>query len=128
MEDMGSDQRMSGLRIYHPELRDCILIVSHPGDDRTGRKPKDYQIRIDGEGHAFVSETVWMRLQQARDSGLSIHRFIVLNEILSPPTQRIGVNDEGVEQERRRIYKQYQDIAQEFAPNGVVPRITEKDN
>jgi len=117
---------MSGLRIHHPTLRDCELIISHPGN-ADGRKPKDYQIHIDHEGDAIVSEVVWMRLQEAHGSGLSVHQFVLLNTVMHPPTQRIGINEQGVETERRRIYKQIQDVAQEFAPDGVVPRITRKD-
>jgi len=118
---------MSGLRIWHPTLRNCVLIVPHPGNAQ-GRKPKDYHINIDNEGNAIVSERVWQRLEEARRSGLSPHDFWLMNEVLDPPTLRIGINDEQVETERKRIYKQVQAVAQEFAPNGVVPRITRKDN
>lgn len=120
---------MSGLRIHHPDLRNCDLIVPHPGNAQ-GRRPKDYHISIDNEGDAIVSETVWMRLEEARHSGLSPHKFILMNTVLDPPTQGIGVNTDRfiVDTEQKRIYKQMQDVAQEFAPDGVVPRITRKDN
>ncbi len=119
---------MSGLRIKHPELRNCVLIVPHPGN-KTGRKAKDYHIHIDNEGYAIVSNTVWGRLLEAKQSGLSRHNFILMNTVLTPPTQGIGINTDkfAVEQEEKRIYKQLQDVAREFAPNGVVPRITRKD-
>ena len=120
---------MSGLRIRHPTLRNCVLIVPHPGN-KNGRKAKDYHIHIDNEGESIVSNTVWGRLMEARKSGYSAHQFILLNTVLRPPTLGIGVNTDifGVNTEEKKIYKQIQDVAQEFAPNGVVPRITRKDN
>jgi hypothetical protein len=120
---------MSGLRIHHAGgLTNCVLIVPHPGNTQ-GRKPKDYHVHIDNEGDAMVSETVWKRLEECRASGLSDHKFILMNTVLRPPTIGIGVNtDNGqVDQERKRVYKQINDVAQQFAPNGVVPRITRKD-
>lgn len=119
---------MSGLRIHHPELRNCVLIIPHPGGN--GRKPKDIHITIDNEGDSIVSETVWQHLKEARASALSVHDFILMNTVLYPPTLRIGVNtdERTVDQTHTRIYKQIRDIAQEFAPDGTTPRITQKDN
>jgi hypothetical protein len=114
---------MSGLRIHHPTLRDVVLVIPHPGNAQ-GRRPKDYHIHIDNDGDAIVSETVWMRLEEARGSGLSPHKFLLMNTVLDPPTLVIG---DGAPTERKRMYRQMQDIAQEFAPDGVVPRITQKD-
>ncbi len=109
---------MSGLRIHFVGgQRNCVLLVRHPGNAQ-GRKPKDYQIRLDNEGDAIVSDTVWMRLQQAAP-----HAFLLMNEVPNPPTQYIN----GGQTEETRMYKLLQNIAQEFAPNGVVPRITKKD-
>lgn len=119
---------MSGLRIHHPTLRNCVLIVPHPGDPRTGRRSKNYEIHIDNEGDAIVSNTVWGRLMEARQSGLSKHDFILMNTVLHPPTQGIGINTGVFETERKKIYKQILDVAQEFAPDGIVPRITKRDN
>jgi hypothetical protein len=114
---------MSGLRIHHTGgLRNCVLIVPHPGN-ASGRKPKDYHVHIDNDGDAMVSETVWARLEEARGSGLSPHGFILLNTVLHPPTQIFGWG----QTEEKKIYKQISDVAQGFAPNGVVPRITKKD-
>ncbi len=117
---------MSGLRIHHPTLRNCVLIVPHPGSYK--RKAKDYHIHIDNEGDALVSDVVWGRLMEAKKAGAG-HQFILMNTVLRPPTQGIGVNTDifAIEQEEKRIYKQLQDVAREFAPNGVVPRITRKD-
>lgn len=120
---------MAGLRIHHPELRDCKLLVPHPGDARTGRKPKDYHITIDSEGNAIVSETVWMRLQQARASNLSPHAFLLLNEVADPPMQMVG----DIAGREVRTFRQTPEgvsdaqllsIAQKLAPPGLAPRIT----
>ena len=119
---------MSGLRIHHPTLRNCVLIVPHPGN-KTGRKAKDYHVHIDNEGDSIVSNVVWGRLMEAKQSGLAQHEFILMNTVLEPPTLVIGFNTEvGPDQEEKRMYKQIMDVAQEFAPQGVVPRITRRDN
>lgn len=81
---------MPGVRIHHPTLTNAVLIVPHPGDPATGRRPKDYHVRLDSNGDAIVSETVWDRLQQARGSGLSDHAFIVLGEVADPPPLIVG--------------------------------------
>lgn len=85
---------MAGIRIYHPVLRSHILRVPHPGDERTGRRPKDYFIQLDAEGNCIVSETVWMRLEEARLSGFSQHGLAVLNVVERPPCLQVG-NDHG---------------------------------
>jgi hypothetical protein len=111
---------VSGLRIHHPTLRNCVLVVPHPGMPN----PVDIHITLDNEGDAIVSETVWQHLLEARQSQLSVHEFILLDVVEHPPTQGIGWG----ETERKRMYKQMADVAREFAPDGVVPRITQKDN
>lgn len=114
---------MSGLRIHHPELRNCQLVIFHPGTPATattrGRGAKNYHIDIDNDGYAIVSETVWMRLQEAFKGGAH-HSFTLINEVADPPTLHIGWG----ETEEKRIYQQINDVAREFAPDGVVPRIT----
>lgn len=110
---------MPGLRIYHPTLRDCTLIVPHPGDPATGRKPKDYHVTVDPYGYALVSETVWMRLEQARQSDLSPHAFIVVDTVDNPPTQVIGE----VEGRTTETWHQVRDAVRQIAPPGVRPRI-----
>lgn len=124
---------MPGIRIHHPTLRGCTLLVPHPGDPRTGRKPKDYHIHLDENGDALVSETVWRRLQEAQASGLSAHGFIVLNEVPDPPTLVMSAEQPGV---KRRTFRVEHDgkarevvdddlraVTQRFAPKGVTPRI-----
>lgn len=87
---------MAGVRIHHPTLTNAVLIVPHPGDPATGRRPKDYHVRLDSDGNAIVSETVWDRLEQARASGLSEHAFIVLGEVKNPPDLIVGGEPERV--------------------------------
>lgn len=135
-----------GVRIHHPSLRNCALLIPHPGDPRRtsqrpdGRRPKDYVIRLDAEGQTIVSETVWRRLQEARKSGLSPHEFIVLNEVANPPTQFVGslsparvlptlrqlpdgrIIEDGAVQTTQG--KNVQQVAQEFAPKGFKARLS----
>jgi hypothetical protein len=103
---------MSGVRIHHPTLRDCTLIVPHPGGD--GRNPKDYHVRLDANGDCIVSETVWFRLEEARLSGVSPHEFIVLNEVLNPPS--INVNDGSFL--NKAVYRQVAEEVKKVRPNG----------
>ncbi len=67
---------------------------------------------------------MWQRLQEA-----SPELFLLLNEVTDPPQLHIGVNTDagGVVTERKQMYKQLENIAREFSPDGVVPRITEKE-
>lgn len=123
---------MSGLRIHHPTMTSCVLIVPHPGDSNTGRKPKDYPIHLDSEGNSIVSERVWQRLLEAEASGLSSHKFVVLNEVEDPPTIMMTNNDGKVDvvpsfrQEGDEVVFEAQRIAQQFAPQGIMPRIVKR--
>lgn len=122
---------MPGLRIHHPTARSVILLVPHPGDPKTGRRPKDYHIHLDAHGDAIVSTTVWGRLVEAEASGLSPHGFIVLNEVADPPTLVMSAAGRA---ELRPAHVQGSDgavhdvamqaVAQKFAPKGVKARIT----
>jgi hypothetical protein len=109
---------MPGIRIHHPTLSNCTLVVPHPGGDE--RRPKDYNIRLDNDGNTIVSETIWQRLNEARLNGFSAHQFIVLNEVADPPTQYV---DFGKPPEYQRMFKQIQDAITELTPQGVKPRI-----
>lgn len=117
---------MSGLRIHHPSLHSCILQVPHPGNSE-GRSPKDYVIHLDSEGYSIVSETVWMRLEEARISGHSIHQFMLVNVVGDPPTVQIG----GL-RTITKVFRQnshhvsdtnLEGIAQQYAPSGIRARI-----
>lgn len=119
---------MSGVRIHHPMLRSCVLLVPHPGSDL--RSPKEYHIHLDADGNSIVSSTVWSRLMEARSLGLSPHEFVVMNEVPAPPTLLVSKKT-GVAVSR--VYRQRPDgisttglmeIAQQFAPKGITPRIT----
>jgi hypothetical protein len=116
-----------GLRIHHPALRACVLVVPHPGDPRTGRRPKDYRVHLDSSGDAIVSETVWTRLLEARASGLSVHELLVLNEVADPPTIALGgpaAPRPGFRQAGPRVVDAGAlEAAQALAPPGLAPRI-----
>lgn len=118
---------MSGIRIHHPSLRSCVLLVPHPGG--SGRGSKEYHIHLDADGNSIVSLTVWSRLVEARNLG-SPHAFMVLNEVFVPPTLVLARDGNGLSS---RVYRQRSDgiattdlvaVAQQFAPKGIVPRIT----
>jgi len=118
-----------GIRIHHPILANCTLMIPHPGEERVGqpnRPPKDYTIRLDENGDCIVSETIWMRLTQARDSGLSPHDFTVVNTVANPPAQGIGQG--GVSEQHKKMYKQIEDAIQEIAPPGIKPRVARGGN
>jgi hypothetical protein len=110
---------MAGIRIHHAELRNCTLLVPHPGEIKSflrtknkGRKPKDYHINLDNEGNCIVSETVWKRLLEA-----NVKNFIVLNEIQNPPTLSIGMQEGTFEVPA--VYKQIGEAIRAIAPPGV---------
>lgn len=93
-----------------------MLRVPHPGDRSTGRRPKDYHLELDHEGDVIVSQTVWARLEQARQSGLSPHRFLVMNEVLDPPGLVVG----GPPGPALRMFRQEHDALREICPTASV--------
>lgn len=123
---------MPGLRIHHPELRSCTLLVHHSGNKRTGRKEKDYHIHLNADGDAIVSERVWQRLQEARMQG-SPHTFVLLNEVADPPTLNLGGAGPA---EFRQTFRQAPDgrivdenvqtVAQQILRRGLPPRVSTK--
>ncbi len=80
---------MPGLRLHHPTLTNTTLIVPHPGGGAVNRLPKDYHIRLDGDGNAIVSKVVYDGLQECAGFGFD-HGLIFVNEIDNPPTQGVG--------------------------------------
>lgn len=123
-----------GLRIHHPTERDVILLIPVPPKTSNG-SPKDVHIHLDEMGDSIVSAGVWEELLYSRTSGLSAHEFIVLNEVLDPPTIVAGPGSGGVvkrtmiERQPGTIYDaELQAIAQQFAPKGIVINITTKEN
>lgn len=105
---------MPGVRIHHIDLRNCTLLVEHPGEIKKlfrtkykGRVAKDYHIKLDNEGNCIVSETVWTRLQEA-----GVKDFIVLNTVEDPPAQVVGINMHAPE--KRSFYKEIDGIIREI--------------
>lgn len=111
----------NGIRIRHPDpaMAGQTVLVPHPGDPRTGRKPKDYYLRLDSDGCVIVSTTIFRRLEEAKACGLSPHKFVYVNTVEDPPTQGIGQTPEP----HRRIYRQEAEALRELAPPGVKPRV-----
>lgn len=110
---------MSGIRIHHIELRNCTLLVPHPGEIKSflrkknrGRKSKDYHINLDHDGNCIVSETVWNRLLETK-----VPNFIILNEVQNPPTLNIGMQEGTFE--TPAVYKQIGEAIRAIAPPGV---------
>lgn len=52
-------------------------------------RPKEYQLRFDGEGITIVSETVWARLAEMLATFPSLPRLIVVGYTRRPPKQRV---------------------------------------
>lgn len=119
---------MSGIRIHHIELRNCVFLVQHPGEIKSflrtknkGRKAKEYHIRLDNDGNCIVSETVWMRIQEAGSGD----KFIVLNEVVDPPTLTVGMQEGTFE--TPAMYKEIEGAMKEIAPPGVRTYIRRHD-
>jgi len=125
-----------GLRIHHTTERNVVLLVPIPAKTpELGGTPKDIYIHLDENGDAIVSEGVWGELGRAFQCGLSDHQFVILNEVLDPPTLVVGQN-ESVSKVKARMKRamvqtpdgardaQLQAVAQKFAPKGVKVRIT----
>ena len=115
---------MSGLRIHHPTMANCTLLIRHPGGpDRTA---KDYPVHLDADGYSIVSDRVWQRLQEA-----SPGEFLLVNEVKDPPTLVIGGAGRPSRTFRRApdgiSDSELAAVAQSFAPSKVMrPRITRK--
>lgn len=85
---------MSGVRLVHPTLRGCVLLVPDPSRPLAGRHTcplcavehpcKTYHLRLDGEGAVIVSTTVWERLRHL-ETGLR-----AMNGVRRPPALIIG--------------------------------------
>jgi hypothetical protein len=80
---------MPGVRIHHREKRDCVVQIPHMGRQSAGH-PKLYNVRLDANGDAIVSPTVWQRLQEALGLLGSPSVFLVLDEVRQPPTLHVG--------------------------------------
>lgn len=112
-----------GIRIHHPTLSSCTLLVPHPGKVENGKqvyRAKDIWVRLDENGDCLVSEGVWEQLLEAKTEGFSPHEFIIVNTVTDPPAQTVG--DVSPESERR-MYRQVNEALQEIAPPGIKPRV-----
>lgn len=111
---------MSGLRIHQTDKDawGCTILIPHPGDPSTGRKGKDYYLRLDTQGDIIVSETVWMRLQECEKAGFH-HGFVMVNVVENPPPIVMGATPE----QKRRTFKLIDNVLQELAPPGTKGRV-----
>ena len=124
-----------GLRIHHPTESDVILLVPVPAmRPDLGGIPVDMHIHLDENGDSIVSEGVWSELIRAKESGLSSHEFVILNEVPNPPTIVSGPGMTAAKVKRTlkettpgTIHdSELQAIAQQFAPRGFKTEITTK--
>lgn len=112
-----SQLKRGGLRIYHPTLRDAVLLVPSKKKRPQGTD-KDLQVVVDSCGYALVSEGVWESLERARRHGQA-HEFLIVNTVEAPPAMRVGDGPDF----RRRTFRQEQTALREIAPAGVATRI-----
>lgn len=67
--------------------------VPHPGSKKENRAPKVYVLRFDANAETIVSYTVLARLQEAAKGGYSAAVFQYINDVESPPAQRLVAGD-----------------------------------
>lgn len=112
---------MSGWRIHHPTLRDCILQLYSPRKTAQGRDGT-INLKLDADGNTIVSEGILKTLEKVAARG-DIHGFIVLNEVLDPPAQTVGINPSGIPARHMRTFALEGVVLRELAPQGVNPRV-----
>lgn len=110
--------KRGGLRLYHPTLRDCVLVIRYPAKTPQGTD-RDRQFVIDADGYCLVSEGVWNGLERERANNGAEHGFIVTNVVAEPPPMRVG---DGV-QSHRRTHRLERSALREIAPAGVATRV-----
>ena len=80
---------MPGVRLHHVTQRHKTFRMEHYGrmikHPDGSLRPKVYDIPIDDGGNCIVSETVWMRIQEAGYG----HEFLIMNEVAQPPSQTL---------------------------------------
>ena len=96
---------MSGVRLHHPELRNCTYTLIHFGRPLTQpmfcwlcqgvHDLKTYHLGLDQVGDVVVSETVYERLREAGLDGLQATK-----EIPKPEPLRLEVPGQGTQLRR----------------------------
>lgn len=104
---------MPGIRLHHPNLRNCTYTLIHEGRPLVApvncmvcgntHFHKTYHLALDGVGDVVVSETVYERVKQA-----GLDELKVMKEIKKPDPLRVDMNPNGnqktlvVPRERKR--------------------------
>jgi len=99
---------MSGIRLHHPTLSNCTLVVELEQDFANSRprfcpscakmhERKSIHLRLDGSGHVFVSPEVYASLLPVHLAGMEVG-----NMVSKPPVQILGA----VEQPTTNIVEQ----------------------
>lgn len=88
---------MAGIRLHHPELRNCVYTLIHEGRPLKRVVPcglcgfkhyhKTYHLTLDGMGDVVVSETVYERIKEA-----GLDELKVLSEVQNPDPQVVDTN------------------------------------
>ena len=110
---------MSGLRIYHPEVRSAVVVIPVPPKGAQGTA-KEVQIVVDDTGHSLVSEGVWAEIDLALQAGNNAG-FIIINEVPDPPALLVG----GEADFGRQTVRVEADALRTIAPAGVNVQVVE---
>lgn len=111
---------MAGIRIHHPTLTNCTLLLPHPGDPASGRKAKDYHLRLDANGDTIVSTTVWERIQEAKRAGFD-PGFVMVNTVEKPPD--LVLSDRVASGASRRVRMFEDKVLRDVVPDGATYKV-----
>lgn len=91
---------MPGIKLHHPELRNCTYTLIHEGRPLTAPHlcwvcgmthfHKTYHLMLDSAGDITVSETVFQRLEEA-----GLDELQPKTEERKPPRMVVGMNGNG---------------------------------
>jgi hypothetical protein len=100
---------------------------------KTGKGTHEIPIHLDENGDSIVCEDIWNYLQEAHHAHFARNEFVILNEILDPPTLVLGSENKRVKHVKTMRDNGVSEahllaVAQTFAPKGVKPRITYRRN
>ena len=113
--------KRGGLRLYHPTLRNAVLVVPVEKTNPRGAD-KERRFVIDENGYCLVSEGRWNQLERSRAAGHD-HGFVIVNVVENPPAQGLNFADPPPVESHRRTYRLQQQALTELAPAGVAATV-----